>query len=72
LKEFEHKNLKIKWNKSLPTGDDVRILDTTRAKKKLKFKCRYNIKNGIENTIDWFINNEKAGYNLGRTYDKKY
>lgn len=72
LKEFKHKNLKIKWNKSLPTGDDVRILDINRAKKNLKFNCRYNIKNGIENTITWFLNNEKVGYNLGRTYDKKY
>ena len=25
-----------------------------------------------KNTIAWFIKNEKVGYNLGRTYDKKY
>lgn len=72
LKVFKHKNLKIKWNKNLPTGDDVRILDTTRAKKFLKFKCDYNLENGIKNTVEWFLKNEKVGYKLGRTYDKKY
>ena len=72
LKYFKHKNLKIKWNKNLPTGDDVRILDIDRAKKYLKFKCHHSLEDGIENTVEWFINNEKTGYKLGRTYDKKY
>jgi GDP-L-fucose synthase len=72
LEHFKYKNLKVKWNKNLPTGDDVRILDIKRAKKYLKFKCNHDLNEGIKKTVDWYVKNEIVGFKLGRTYDKKY
>lgn len=53
------KNIKISWEKNRPSGDDVRVLDISRAKKTLRFDPKTNLSLGISNTIDWYLNNFK-------------
>ena len=72
IKNLKNKNLKIKWDTTKPTGDKKRILSIKRAKKYLKFKPKIILDNGIKKTINWYLNNRDVGFNLGRSYDKKY
>jgi GDP-L-fucose synthase len=48
----------IKWDPSRPTGDQIRILDTQRAKDLLNFKPKTDIREGIKKTIEWYIANK--------------
>ena len=50
-------NKKIKWLKDKPTGDAKRVFDMTRAKS-YGFKTTITVKDGIEDTIDWFLENK--------------
>jgi len=50
--------LKIIWDKSKPSGDKIRLMDITRAKK-IGFKTEIDISSGISNTINWYINSKK-------------
>ena len=39
-------------------GHDMRyFLNTIKIKRKLNWRPKYNIKNGLENTIDWYLKN---------------
>lgn len=49
----------IKYNHSKPDGQPRRCLDTSRAKKLLDFEAKTNLKTGLEQTIEWFLNNKK-------------
>ena len=48
---------KIKWDKTKPTGDKIRILDTTYLKNK-NVKQKINLKNGLQETIKWYEKNK--------------
>ena len=50
--------LKIIWDKSKPSGDKIRLMDTSNAKK-IGFKTEVDILKGISNTINWYINSKK-------------
>ena len=50
--------LEIIWDKSKPSGDKIRLMDITRAKK-IGFKTEIDISSGINNTINWYINSKK-------------
>jgi dTDP-glucose 4,6-dehydratase len=51
------KKVKIKFVKDRP-GHDVRYaLNSTKIKKKIKWKSLTDINNGLSKTIDWYINN---------------
>ena len=53
------KNVKIKFIKDRP-GHDVRYaLDSKKILKKLKWKSKINLKNGLENTFNWYFENMK-------------
>jgi GDP-L-fucose synthase len=47
---------KIVWDKTKPKGDKKRILNTNRIKK-LGFKTEVKLKDGIKETIDWYLKN---------------
>ena len=49
---------KIIWDKSKPTGDKIRILDT-KILKKMGFNQSTNLKEGVYETIDWYKKNKK-------------
>ena len=46
--------LKIIWDKSKPSGDKIRIMDTKRAKKN-GFEAKTKIEDGIKKTIEWYL-----------------
>ncbi len=53
------KNVKIKFVKDRP-GHDIRYaLDSKKILKSLKWKSKINLKNGLENTFNWYFNNMK-------------
>ena len=58
---FKEKKIKIIWQKDKPSGDKVRLMDTTKAKK-IGFKPVIPLSEGLRRTIDWYkrnINNFK-------------
>ena len=50
--------LKIKWDKSKPTGDKIRLMSIKKAKD-IGFKPKVSIVTGIKRTLDWYINSKK-------------
>jgi GDP-L-fucose synthase len=62
--KFSNVKNEIFWDKSMPTGDKCRILDTKRAKR-LGIKNFYTLDEGINETISWFIKNKNF-------YKKRY
>lgn len=51
-------SVKIVWDKTKPKGDKKRLMDMTRAKKLLGFKPLTSLKQGIKETIDWYLANK--------------
>lgn len=54
LKNSDRK-VKIEWDTTKPTGDPIRVLDITRAKTILGFSPKYDLEDGINKTIKWYI-----------------
>ena len=59
LKATNKENLKIEYNVSKPTTIPFRMVDTEKAEKLLKFKPKYTLQEGIDETVKWYINNNK-------------
>ena len=70
IKNFKNKKITIKWDKKTH-GDKKRVLNISRAKKKIKFFSKTSIQEGIKKTIIWYTQNTNLGLKLGRMYDKK-
>ncbi len=51
-------NGKIKWIKSKPNGQLKRQLDISKAKEKFGFKSCIDLDQGLENTINWYLNKQ--------------
>lgn len=49
----------IHFDKSKPDGQPRRCLDTTRAKERLGFEAKTDLKTGLQKTIDWFMEKNK-------------
>ena len=49
---------KLKFNKRYPDGTKRKILDNT-ILKKFGWKPKISLKNGLENTIKWYVENSK-------------
>jgi GDP-L-fucose synthase len=43
----------IRWDTSKPTGNKIRLMDTTKARERAKFTPAYSLEQGIKETIDW-------------------
>ena len=50
--------LQIRWDKSKPTGDKIRLMSIKKAKN-IGYKQNINITDGIKKTIDWYVNSKK-------------
>ena len=48
----------IKYDDSKPDGQPRRCLDTSKAKTLLNFEAKTNLKTGIKQTVEWFLNNK--------------
>jgi GDP-L-fucose synthase len=52
-------DIKIKWDKSKPTGDPRRVFDMTKAKSH-GFTPEISIEEGIKETIKWYLENKET------------
>ena len=50
--------LQIEWDKSKPSGDRIRLMDITKAKK-IGFNPKITLKDGIKLTMNWFLNSKQ-------------
>ena len=50
---FPHKN--VSWDNSMPKGDDIRLMDISRAKN-IGFSPKTDLSLGIKKTVQWFLN----------------
>ena len=46
----------IKWDTSKPNGQPRRKLDVSRAKKEFGFESNVRLNDGLQRTIDWYVN----------------
>ena len=53
------KHVKIKFVKARPGHDKRYALNSKKILNKLKWKSKINLKNGLENTFDWYFKNKK-------------
>ena len=51
--------LKILWDRSKPSGDKIRLMNISKAKK-MGFKPNVDIVTGIKRTINWYINSKQS------------
>ena len=56
LEATGHNNAKLLFNTSKPTAIPIRLVDTTKAREVLGFEPTITIKDGIEDTVDWYGN----------------
>ena len=49
----------VEWDTTKPSGDPVRILSTQRAEEILGYKLMTDIKDGVQKTIQWYIDNKQ-------------
>ena len=49
----------IKYDSSKPDGQPRRCLDVTRAKDRLGFEAKTDLKTGLKQTIEWFLKEQK-------------
>jgi GDP-L-fucose synthase len=47
------------WDTTQPNGQPRRCLDTTRAKQLFSFAAKWRLRDGIANTIDWYVSDRK-------------
>jgi len=54
-----NKTPEVMWDDSKPTTIPFRAVSTERIKNELGFTPKYTFEQGIKETIDWFLNNDK-------------
>ena len=57
LIQITDKSCEVIWDKSKPTGDRKRIMDTQRARNELNFIPATSLTEGLEKTVNWFLKN---------------
>ena len=69
IRKIVDPNIKIIWDSELNSGDDIRVLDVSRAKEHLSFNPKTPIELGLRKTLKWYTENRDLAYRLGRTYE---
>ena len=46
------------WDTSKPMGNRIRLMDMTKARKKLGFQPDYSLERGIKETVEWYLANQ--------------
>jgi len=54
---------RIIWDKSKPDGQPRRMLDTTKAFREFGFKAKKDFKDGLKETIEWYISTNSEDHN---------
>jgi GDP-L-fucose synthase len=52
--------LKINWNSNHPNGQPRRLLDITKAEIEFGFKPQISFRDGLEETIQWYLENQNS------------
>ncbi len=66
------KKVKIKFVKDRPGHDFRYALNSNKIKKKLKWKPKINLSNGISKTVDWYLSNRKFFSSISKKlFDKR-
>ena len=47
----------VAWDTSKPSGQQVRLMDTNRATEMLGFKAQTTLKEGVQETVEWYMAN---------------
>ena len=63
------KPIKIVWDKDKPKGDKSRLMNMQRAKELLGFKPTFSLKQGIKETMEWYLKNKD---DAGKRYNSFY
>jgi GDP-L-fucose synthase len=58
------KDIKIFWDATKPNGDKKRLMDVS-SYKKINFSTKFNLFEGLKETIKWYLNNKNI-------LDKRY
>ena len=65
-------NTKIKYVKDRPGHDFRYALDSRKIRRKLKWKPKINLSNGLKNTFEWYLNNINFFSSVSKKlYDKR-
>ena len=64
---FPKKN--VVWDNSMPKGDDIRLMDITRAKS-IGFEPKVNLTLGIKQTIEWFLHKRSSSDNRYNAFNE--
>jgi GDP-L-fucose synthase len=59
---------RLEWDASQPAGDPIRLLSVKRAEKLLGFRQKIGLKEGIQKTVDWYVNNKDFASKRGAHY----
>ena len=62
---------KVEWDISKPKGDALRLMDMSLAKKLMGFETKINLSEGIKETMDWFMSNQKDVANRYNVFNDK-
>ncbi len=54
---------RIIWDKSKPDGQPRRMLDTTKAFREFGFKAKKDFRDGLKETIEWYISTNSEDHN---------
>ena len=68
--KVSNRNIKVKWDTSMPSGDKIRILDIKRARK-LKIENFYSLEEGLRETVEWFKLNKNFHKNRYNSFLEK-
>ncbi len=58
LLKYTPQKPKVVWDTSRPTGNQVRLMDMSKTRKKLNFKPEYSLDQGIRETVEWYLANK--------------
>jgi len=47
----------VVWDTTKPTGEPIRLMDSTRAREKIGFEPQVTLREGIEETLRWYVAN---------------
>ena len=62
LEAAGHENAKIVFDTSKPTAIPIRLVDTAKAREILGFEPKITLKDGIKDTVDWYLKTQwKSG-----------
>tara|TARA_B100001027_G_C16267259_1_gene332814 strand:+ start:5859 stop:6842 length:984 start_codon:yes stop_codon:yes gene_type:complete len=64
-------DLSVTWDTSKPTGDKLRIMDTSRAHDEIGFKPRVSLEEGIIDTYNWYKKNYTNSYQRYNSFTEK-